>query len=943
MNKFSIALCGGVSLLAMAPSAFAQQAASPPQAPAAAPKAAAPAQLDVVVVTGSRIVRNGYSAPTPVTVVQAAELETLTPSTIPDALNKLPVFEGSIQSNMNATGSAVSGNFLNLRNFGANRTLILLDGLRVPATNFNGTVDVNSLPSMLLQRVDTVTGGASAVYGSDAVTGVVNFILDTRFKGLKLDAESGISAQGDAASTRYGIAVGSNVLEHGHFEGSFEHYQEGGLLLTQRSFSADRPGYAGPGVDGAPYTLVTNTGYPNKAFGGYVLTGPFAGQQFLANGQLGPFQSGAFAPNSTSLTVGGQNAYNSMNPLTVPQNENQAFGRFDYDFTNNISGFIQGMDAWTINSQRQSNYSGNINFFSGNPYLPAGAQAQLAPGQSFTANIFPRYLNLLSQQTQSENAGSLTAGLNGRFDGFKWALNYTHGASVFRDRLTNNINLPDYYAAADAVKGPNGPECYVSTTANAGLYPGCVPIDVFGIGNASQAAMNYIFQTTQWQAVNIMDDYSASISGDVFNDWAGPVSLALNAEYRQESLKETTNANPLAPVTNVKGVLRDVPSTSPIGSVYSYATVAASHGSRSVEEASIETVVPLAKDMPWIKSFDFSGAVRYTNYSTSGSVVTWKVGLDYQPNDEIRFRATESRDIRAPTLYDLYAGQSALKQFLFDPVSGFGKVINIITQGTPTLVPEVSLTTTAGFVYSPSWLPRFRMSVDYYDITIDNAITNIAGNDPTILAECADQPNAPLCTQLLVRGNGPTNFPTAVYGINLNVAKTWTQGMDIEASYNTHLADLSRRLSGDVGVRLLYSYQPVLETINFASEPAVNTAGVAGSPSNRVTLMASYTLGPVAASWQTRWNSAQETGTAGEVYAVSHLPAYTVSDLNLNYHFKVDSHAFNAFFNIQNLFDAQPQVSPDIVFSGIPGFWNPAVPGQDVIGRYFTMGVKFNY
>ena len=950
MTRFSVALCSGVSFLAVASSAFAQQAsANSQQATGAAQQAAAPDQSGAtatVVVTGSRIIRNGYSAPTPVTVATVADLEALTPSNIADGLNKLPVFEGSTQSNMNATGTAVSGNYLNLRDFGAagtssvNRTLILVDGLRMPATNFNGTVDVNSIPQMLLQRVDVVTGGASAVYGSDAVTGVVNFVMDTHFKGLKLDAETGISGHGDAASTRYGVAVGSDFLDHGHFEASFDHYQEGGLLLTQRSFSNDRPIYTGASTAAQPTVLSTNATNANTAFGGYVTNGPFAGQQFLNNGQLAPFTNGPFAPGSTSVTIGGSGAYLNNEPLTVPQNQNHAYARFDYDFNQYFSGFIQGMDAWTTNNERQSNYSGNINFFSGNPYLPASAQAQLAPGQSFTALIYPRDLNLMSQQTQTLNAGNVTAGLDGKFGGFKWDVDYTHGVSIFRDRLTNNINLPRYYAAADAVQTPSGPACYVSTTANAGLYPGCVPLNLFGEGNESQAAMNYIFQTTQWQAVNTLDDYVATISGNAFDDWAGPVSVALNAEFRQQSLSETTNANPFNPVRNVTGVLRDVPPGPPLSSNYGYATVGPSSGANSVWEVAGETVVPVLKDLPWVKSLDVSGAVRYTDYSSSGSAVTWKAGLNYQPIEDIRFRFTESQDIRAPTLYDLYAGQSQAIQFLNDPVSGQGKVVTITSQGNPNLVPEVSLTTTAGVVYSPSWLPRFRASVDYYDITINNAIGSLAGNSSTVLLQCQAQPTLPLCAQLIVRGNGPTAFPTAVYSEQFNEAKTWTQGLDIEASYSVPLQDWYQKLRGDLNFRLLYSFQPVLDTVYTQGSPVVNNAGVFTLPANRVTLMANYTLGPIGVNWQTRWSSAVQRGDAGTYYAAGPLPAYTLSDLNLSYRFKVDTHAFNVFFNVQNVFDAQPQIAP---FIPIVGFYNPAVPGQDVIGRYFTTGLKFNY
>jgi len=945
--KLIMALCGGVSLLALASAAYAQDAAAP---------AAPTPDVEVVVVTGSRVIVNGYAAPNPQTIVPAEQLQELSPSTVPDALNKLPVFDGSTLAASGSNGSGVAGNYLNLRDFGINRTLILMNGLRMAPTNFNGQVDVNSIPEMLLKRVDVVTGGASAVYGSDGVTGVVNFIMDTSFNGVKVSASMGESGHGDAGSVRYGIAAGTDVVGLGHLEGSYEHFQEGGLLNPQRSYSASHTVYTGAGTISNPYTLTSNAALPRTAFGGYVLTGPFAGQQFLANGQLGPYTPGA-ATASATVVSGGDAAYYNNEPLTVPQDENQIYGRFDHEFTADISGYVQVTDSWTKNSQRASNWpSQTVTFFSGNPFLPTSAQSALttAKAASFTAGIFPRDLQLLSQQNQFSNAGSLTAGLTGRvFGDYNWQASYTHGSAIFHQSLTNNINVPNFLAAVDAVSGPSGPICFVGTTSSASLYPGCAPLNVFGVGNESAAAESFIFQTTQWKAVNQFDDLVGSIAGSPISDWAGPVSVALNAEYRLQSLVETTTANPLAPVSFTG--LRDVP-TPPPGANFAYATVAPTKASNNVWEVSGETVIPLAKDMDLAKSLEINAAARYTRYSTSGSVWTWKVGLDYQPVDDIRIRATESRDIRAPTLYDLSAGQSTIVQGLNDPHTGVTRVVSIITQSNPNLLPEVSQTTTAGVIYSPSWLPRFKMSVDYYNIAMNNGITSLAGNNATILQQCeAVQWASTLCSQLIVRplpfsNSTAANFPTTVYSESFNTAKTWTRGVDVEASYNIDLAEIAEELPGMLNFRLLYSYQPTLDTINFPGASTTNTAGTVGgsgvSPlaSSRATLMADYDIGPVRIGWSARYSGPEKrSGTPGQYFADPNLPSYTISDLTLNYLAEIDSHTADVFFNIQNVFDAQPRLAPSIVFSGIPGFGNGAVAGDDLIGRYFTVGVRLRY
>jgi hypothetical protein len=236
------------------------------------------------------------------------------------------------------------------------------------------------------------------------------------------------------------------------------------------------------------------------------------------------------------------------------------------------------------------------------------------------------------------------------------------------------------------------------------------------------------------------------------------------------------------------------------------------------------------------------------------------------------------------------------------------------------------------------------MSVDYYNIKLDNAITTLGGNNPTLLTQCAAAPNAPLCAQLIVRGNGPTNYPTKVFSEPFNIAKTWTEGVDVEASYNTRLEDIDKSLPGNVNLRLLYSYQPTLSTQLFAGAPVVKTAGVTGLASSRVSLFLTYQVGPVTVDWQTRYYSPQNrTGTPGLYFADPPLGAYTLSDLNLNYRFNVEGHRFDAFFNVQNLFNTPPQIAPSVQLSGIAGLGNPASPGEDGIGRYFTAGLKFQW
>ncbi len=943
ITKLSAALCGGVSFLALASPALAQQAA-----------ATAPSQLEEVVVTGTHI-RDGFTAPTPETVATTDRLEATTPSTIPDALNKLPQFAGSAINAGSSNGSGGGppnvyvGNFLSLRSLGPVRTLILMDGRRVPPTTLNGQVDTNTLPEMLTQRVDVVTGGASAVYGSDAVTGVVNFVLDHKFSGLKAEAQTGISDRGDAPSTKLGIAGGGEVFDRGHFIWSYEHYQNAGVKLHEdRGFGAAVPVYTGAGTAANPFVLTQGARLSGAAFGGLVTSGPFKGQQFVGSSALAPFNPGM--PTKTNgIAVGGDGAYYNGLSLTAPLRTDQGFGRFEYDFSDNVKGYVQvnGTEERTANERSANAPPSPFTIYSGNPYLPAGAQAQLTAANvpSFTVSRLSRDLALDSTLNQTTSTFNVTTGLTGTvFKDYIWDVYYTHGEARVRSTQSNNINYPNLYAALDAVRDPSGNiVCRVSIT-NPGLYPGCTPINLLGTNTASAAAKAFIYGATQWQALNKIDDFAATISGVAFQNWAGPVSVALNYEFRSQSLAEATNASPLAtPVTT--GIRLGTAPTS----VWSYATQAAQQGSNNVWEVGGETVFPLLRDLPFVDKLEVNGAVRYTSYSSSGPATTWKVGLNYQPIQDLRFRFSESRDIRAPTLADLYSGTTISILNVNDPHTGVNGVIRVQGGGNPNLVPEVARTSTAGVIYTPAWIPRFSVSFDYYNIVLNNAIGAINGANTAILQECENSGGtSPLCATIVrplpFSDHSAANFPTLVYNLNQNIAQTYTHGFDVEARTDVVLSDVNASVPGHVDLRLLYSHQPVLKSRSYPTSQLTNAAGVAGLSADRVTGTVGYELGPVSVLWQARYLSKQNrSGNPLQVYADPALPAIWYHDLNITYRFKAAGHDLQAFLIVNNLFDQAPRISPSTTFTGIPGFGSPYVTGDDPIGRYYTVGLRMRY
>ncbi|HEX4710873.1 TonB-dependent receptor [Phenylobacterium sp.] len=914
-------------------------------------------EVSSVTVTGSRIIRNGYEAPTPVTVASVAELQLTTPSNIPDALNKLPEFTGSITQNSNSNATTgVNGNFLNLRGLGPARTLVLMDGHRIPPTSYNGTVDTNTLPQLLMQRVEVVTGGASAIYGSDAVGGVVNFILDTKFTGFKGVLQGGVSTYGDAPSSKVGFAVGAPVFGAGHVLFGYQHSTQDGLNQDTRSFASSNPGYTGAGTASNPYTLQSNLRLATTAFGGYVTSGPLKGQQFVGGGTLAPFTPG-IATGSPTLQVGGDGAYYYGMQMFKPLQTDQLFGRFDYDLGHSVSAYVQVSAGWSQTSFTSSSVVLNTTVYGNNAYLPASVQATVGPNGSFGMSSLLQDLALDGQVQQNTQDITASAGLKGKFlnDAFTWDIYYAHGEGLTHSVSTNNINTSHLYAALDAVQTPGGIACRVSTTASASLYPGCVPLNIFGVGNESPAALSYIFQNTSWQARNQMDDVSATITGTAFNDWAGPVSIASNVEWRGLSLNETTTADPNVPPT-LTGLRATWASTaSPLGKAtaptnpFLYGTVAPQHGEESVWEVSLETLVPLLKDQPFAQSLDLDAAYRYTDYSVTGAAKTWKVGLSYQPVSDLRFRATQSHDIRAPNLFELFQAPVFGSTTITDPHTGVTGTVMSEQVGNPDLQPEVADTTTAGAVYSPSWFPRFRISIDYYHIDIANVVattTGLGGSPTTALANCETSKGTSSQCLAIVRplpfsNTTAANFPTLILTESINLSRQYNEGVDLETSYGFDLARVHQNLPGSVDMRLIVNYAPNQIIITNPGSPPTNAAGN-GIATGRATAMLNYDLGPFKASWQTTYSGPHHRGTGvlGQVFAGDDLPAVVTHDLGLTYRFERDGRRLQAFLSVNNVFNAAPQISP-LAPTNAPGQTSPAV--GDTRGRYFTTGIRFNF
>ena len=909
-----------------------------------------------MVVTGSRVIQNGNAAPTPVTVLSSEKLLETTPTNIPDALNRLPQFaSNSSTRSIGTAGSNPSGNFLNLRRFGSQRNLILVDGSRVPPTAASGAVDTNVIPQSLVQRVEIVTGGASAVYGSDAVTGVINFIMDRNFNGLKFNSQVGVSTYGDAENWRLGGAAGTKLFGgRGHIEASYDYYESKGLLGTDSRKENDNnyPTVGGNGTAANPFRIIYNGRVLTGARGGFILGSnlPVGLRDitFKANGVASPFVHGS-ATGVSGLESGGDGAFYNQGTIASPLRTHQAFARFDYDVSDNVKAFQQLSynTSWTKFPYLSVRLTNAI--ASGNPFIPASVQAAM------TANNIP-YIDVSkftdgrdgyaprTVLAKTSNIFSKT-GLEGTIkDNLHWNVNYTYSRSIQQVTNINNNRAEKLAAATDAVRDSTGKiVCAVSLTPYAYRFPGCEPINLFGPTAATEGAFDYVTDDTRYTLSNILHDVNFAVSASPFSLWAGPVTFAINGEYRSLNLRNNSSDEPAVP-PNCLG-LRNIgnnctPTTPP---VVNDAT-ASVYAEQTVKEVGGEVLIPLLKDLAIVQSLELNLAGRYTDYSTSGSVETWKVGGTWQVIDGLRFRATTSRDIRAPTLQDLFAPTSSRALGFSDLHTNTVLNMNQFSQGNPNLVPEVARTNTIGVVYAPSFIPRLSVAVDAYEIKINNAITSVSASSAQVQRECEDSngtsPHCALFERPFPFSNRtPANFPTKTYSSSLNAAKTWTKGIDVEANYNFDLASLPGELPGRIALRGLVAYQPTLKTQTIASLPATNTAGISGNSKTRVNLNVGYAVDNWNVSIAQRWQSSQYfSDPATNVDLRGKIPAYYYTDLSVNYKMDVGGHELSPFVTVENLFNKRPPISGS--GNSVPGLTFPSPNGFDVIGRYFTVGLR---
>jgi outer membrane receptor protein involved in Fe transport len=888
------------------------------------------------------------------------------PSSADDVLNQLPAFRPSSGPNQvqRNSGSISTGQSLaNLRGLGAQRTLLLIDGRRPVPTNAQGTTSTAIIPLGLVKRLDVVTGGASAAYGSDAVAGVANFVLADRLKRLQGSIYGGISQHGDNKEFGISLADGVSLLnDRLHIVGGIDYNKNYGVgNIYSRSWSAVEPGNSGNPIsfganraagtpafgwaNGVEYATQTPGGVINSARTATGATTSVLNQHaFNPDGSLyslvrGPV-FGNLMINSSSNHIATPIAQWNLKP---PLQQLATMARATYDVSDSLSAYVEGGYARSsIFALSQYHQTPTLTVLASNPYLPASIKALLAANnitQFDMGRVDTDWLGTTGNNVYSTFHGA--AGVKGKlFGDFKWDLGYSYGRSLIKSQVygTREANLAAAeYAVLDAngniVCGPiaSNPNFAANRLTNtiqiANVQPGCVPLNPFGAGHVSDAARNYVSGYEYTRDVIVQHDVAANLNGTIFNLPAGGVAVAIGAEYRHNSLNQTVDPY------QQQGL-------------YSSGNNKAYGGKQGVVEGYGEIEVPLLKDITLARSLALNGAVRRTHYQISGGVTTWKLGATYEPIKGLRLRATRSRDIRAPSLSDLFliGGISATGSF-FNPFNGQSARLPVQTVGNPTLKPEIADTFSAGgtFQGTHGFLSGARLSIDYFDIRVKNVIATVAPTD--ILTRCF-QGNQLYCSAI--------QFDNSTFGIAkiltepFNQSLLRTTGIDFEAGYRGQLAGIGLPGGVDLTVyatRLLHSRStdvagPSGVTLDYAGYQNAQSKWVVSTYFN-------YHLNPITVGLQMRaftpirfsplFVGPDQPGynpAASNSINKNTFEGQALFNLNLAYDFERGGRKFQIFGNVNNLFNIHP---PQFAIAAINLGGNP----YDYVGRTFKLGVRF--
>lgn len=908
-------------------------------------------EVQAVVITGSRLTNTGFVSPTPVTVVGSQQMQNLGATSIYNVTKDIPTFRNSSgPDNSNSGVVAAAQAVLDLRGLGSTRTLTLVDGNRPTPVNATAGFDSGLVPTMLVDRIEVVTGGASAAYGSDALAGVVNIILKHHLEGLSGSAQYGLTQEGDGKERNLSLGWGTAFAGgRGHFVIAGDMTKNKGVgTMYSRDWGAKEPGLLvlpATRAAGLPANILANN-VELIAYtpGGIVTSGALKGTTFGAGGTPYAFNYGTQVGASAYIGAGNYGVTSFYTTALRQQfRKNTAQARIEYELTPDITAFatVSYGALWAGGGATRQPNPGSYIVQRDNPYLPAATLAAMIAANLQTITVS----RINTEYGPSGSANRLetysgTAGVNGKvFGNWDFDVTVSGGKTINSSGFINIPNTANLYASAYAVKnaagqivcGPtatnpyfNAQNALVKAQLLATLDPGCVPSNIFGQGSISPDAVKYFLR----QAENHLDirryTAAANLRGEPFKLPAGPVSIAVGLEWRRDTVDSVACALCIANALT--------------------STNSASYGGESnVKEAYGEIGVPVVKDVILFKSLDLNGAIRRTDYSLSGAVTTWKLGATWDIADFLRLRGTRSHDIRAPNINELFNAGSSGVANITNPLTGATGFVGSKSVGNPNLKPEVANTTVLGGVVTPGgFLKGFRASVDYFRIRASGVIGSLGAQ---VILNGYFLQGIKEYGQFIIQDNSAIGIQY-VSSSSINQNRLKTDGVDIEVQYPLPIEKV--KLPGRLQMRALGTYTHQMRTISGATD--LDSAGFAGGLPHWVwNVNFNYTLNRLGVGLQVKttshigynnqlvgpdspaYNPASSTSVSRNIW-----PQTIYYTLSAQYDVIAQpGRRLQLYGVINNLLDKDPPIVAGVLFGGGSPY--------DTIGRSFKIGARFQY
>lgn len=947
---------------------------------------AATDDLEEIVVTGSRIARAAKDQASPIQVIDAEQIASRGVVNIQDVLTQSPAVGtptfSRTNSNFDIANSGVAT--VDLRNLGEDRTLVLVNGRRFVSGIAGSTaVDLNTIPTALVDHVDVLTDGASAIYGSDAVAGVVNIVLKKDFEGVQIDSHYGLSDRSDAIEKESNLTLGGKIGTKGHFVGYFDYTEQGSV------YSRNRPGTAvdqeSTGVltgDVADAFKITTPYYSSYAPQGRFTAGG-TNYTFRPDGSL---KTGFSTNGNNGVGADGFNR-SAYRTIAIPTTRYVGAANGDYEITNWAKAFLELNYAQTHTQsklepfplastsiftdpsalgQYDIQYRDAGGVIHNNPLVPTTIlnAAKDSNGDGLKDITFTKRLSDIDSRgsTNDRQTFRTVFGLEGTipkvetlvptFSNFRWNASYNYGQTTQSQTSTGQVNVLNFANALDVEQLANGTIQCRSASARAA---GCVPLNLFGFNSISKAAADYV-RADQTRDARITEKVlQGNISGEVFQLPAGPLGVAIGVEHRVETSSAT---NDVLTQQGLNGGNK-APNIS---------------GAYHVTEEYAEANIPILKDLPFVRSLSVDVSDRMADYSTIGHINSWRTGGEYAPTDDVRFRGHYSVSVRAPHVGELYdPGTQTFPTGLVDPCSGItgsggghlGDVCRSVSSiaqriasqgsfkptqaelqgisgydgGNPNLSAERSKNISAGVVLTPSFVPNLSVTADYFNILIDNAVESVPRQ--FALDQCyrvGDGHSGKYCANITRDENGALQYINS----NLqNVGQILTSGIDFGVQYHYDLAQLN--LAGVAGIRANYTllFQGWTQPLPGAEHDQF--AGEIGASRHRATIDLTYQWQDLDFDWTVRYIGPARLDdqflNSYDWPLGTSISAKIYNDVQIRY--GLFDKTMELYAGVHNMLDA----SPPPVYSGLPGdvTGTETAAAYDAIGRFVYGGVKFKF